>query len=107
MYRVYFDEIIYEYLSWYFRLYRQYYQNLYQDSWLWSEDIIIKWYNDESQNRKKEILDLLENCLSEEKVFWKTPFNTIVIKWRTKYLIVEWSEDNTSKKRTVNSLDIR
>lgn len=107
MYRVFLSTETIEYLSTYFDKYRDYYEKIYQDSWIWSENQIIDSYYNESKMRKQEIFDLLKNTLKEEKVLWKTPSNTIVIKWRTKYLIVEWSEDDISKKRIIDKVDIR
>ncbi len=107
MYKVLLTKKSIAYLSNYFKKYREYYEKLYQDSWLWWEELIIDWYNKEAQKRKQEILKLLKDVLWEEKILWKTQFNNIVIKWRTKYLIIEWIEDNVSKKRIINSFEIR
>ena len=51
MYKVFYEEWLLDYLSKYFKLYRQYFEELYEDSWIWSEDIIVNSYIQESKQR--------------------------------------------------------
>ena len=82
MYYIEYNKKVETYLSWYFRIYREYYKKLYMDSWLWSEDQIIKWYIDESINRKKEIINSIYNIVSADEVLWKSLEDTIFIIWK-------------------------
>ncbi len=70
MHKVLFKLNVFEYLSWYFRIYREYYENLYKDSWIWSENKIIDWYIQESIQRKKEIIKITsKNCYNLRSTF--------------------------------------
>jgi len=105
MYKVKFHTRVQNYLSEYFRNYREYHEELYQDSWLWNEDMIIEWYIKESTNRKQEIITKIETLFSENEILWKTPENTIFIRWKTKYMFIEWSEN--SNTRYIEKLEMR
>lgn len=107
MYSVFFSEEISEYVLKYFEKYREYFENLFEDSWIWSEKQIIESYIEESINRHNEIKSLIIKTLKEENILWKTSLNTIVIKWRTKYLFIEWEENISSKYRIISKLEIR
>ncbi len=107
MYKVKFNLKIQEYLSWYFKLYREYYENLYKDSWLWNESQIITWYINESIKRKEEIIYLIAYKISSENILWRTLENTIIINWRTKYIFIEWDENIDLKTRYIISIEIR
>ena len=107
MYKVLFTNKSINYLWNYFSKYREYYQNLYEDSWLWSEKHIIESYINEAKNRKIEILDVIEKTLKEENILWRKEHNSIIIKWRTKYLFIDFSEDQNLKERFVYSVSIR
>jgi hypothetical protein len=85
--------------------YRTYFRDLYIDSGVWWEDIIIENYTQESLKRRDEIYDLLERRLSGETVLWKTPMNTLFLGWRSKILFVEWTETGTT--RIITHLSIR
>lgn len=107
MYKVKFNLDVLAYLSWYFKVYREYYENLYKDSWLLSEEQIIDWYIKESIQRKKEIINVIENHLFEESVLGRKSTNTIILKWRSKYIFIEWVNNIESKKRYVSNIEIR
>ena len=95
------------YLEVFFRRYREYYQNLYEDTGLWNEEQIISWYNLESKTRKQEILNLIEEIISDENILWKTLENTIFIRWRTKYIFIKWVEKKNIKTRYITNIEIR
>lgn len=107
MYKVLFNLSVLDYLSGYFKLYREYYENIYKDSWIWSENQIIDWYINESGQRKKEIINLIEDYLSEERILWKKLQNNIILKWKSKYIFIEWGEDNWLKIRYITNIEIR
>ena len=107
MYKVLFDEEVLEYLSEYFKLYREYYEDLYKDSWIWSEEEITNWYINESIQRKKEIIEIIEKKLSEEIVLGKKIDNIIILKWRSKYILIGWFEHIKTNERYISSIEIR
>lgn len=107
MYRVFFKSETSEYILNYFENYRKYYENLFEDSWIWTENQIIKWYIDESLNRHNELKTLIINTLKKENVLWRKDNYSIIIKWRTKYLFIDFEEDNEWKERFVVSISIR
>ncbi len=107
MYKVFYEEWVMDYLSLYFKIYRQYFEELYEDSWIWSEDIIVNSYIQESKQRKKEIIELIKKILSQKIVYWKTYNNTVVLKWKTKYIFIDFKENITIKERYVIKIEIR
>ncbi|MDD3793304.1 MAG: hypothetical protein PHI37_00630 [Candidatus Gracilibacteria bacterium] len=107
MYKVTFKPDVYDYLLKYFNKYREYYENLYEDSGIWSENQIIDGYIEESKNRNIEILDLIEETLDKENILGRKENNSLIIRWRTKYLFIEFLEDANLKERYVSSLSIR
>ena len=107
MYKVYINDTVFEYLSLYIIKYREYYEELYKDSWVWSELQIIDWYINESKQRKTEIIELLKNNFSENIIFWRQNNNEVILKWRTKYLFLKWNENITKKERYISYIEIR
>ena len=107
MYQIQYNKKVEKYLSKYFRIYREYYENLYMDSWLWNENQIINWYKDESINRKYEIITSINNIIWEDEILGRTLDNTIFIIWRKKYIFVEWLDDNINKIRYIKNIEIR
>ena len=91
----------------YFDKYRKYFENLYQDSWIWSENQIINSYIDEAKNRKIEVLKLIKETLQEENLSWRKDNYSIIIKWRTKYIFINFEEDNELRERFVIDIWIR
>ncbi len=87
----------------FFEYYKLYYENFYEDSWIWSENIIINNYIQEAKDRKQDMLNKIKNTLWNESVSY--PNNTAVIRWKTKFLIIQISEiENT---RIVEDIEIR
>ena len=72
MYKINISKKSIKYLDDYFSIYCSYFESLYEDSWIWSEDQIIDWYIQESTKRKDEIIDLINNKLSDNSVLWRT-----------------------------------
>jgi len=107
MYKVSLTNNSIDYLWDYFDKYRKYFENLYQDSWIWSENQIINSYINEAKNRKIEVLNLIKNTLEEENVLWRKDNYSIIIKWRTKYIFIDFEEDKKLKERFVVNIWIR
>jgi hypothetical protein len=91
----------------YFENYRRYYENLFEDIWIWSENQIIDLYIEESLNRHNELKSLITNTLKEESILWRKQDNSIIVRWRTKYLFIEFLENDELKERYVSSVSIR
>ena len=72
---------------------------------VWNQ--IINSYIEEAKNRKIEVLNIIENTLKEEKILWKKDNYSIIIKWRTKYIFVDFEEDNELRERFVMDIWIR
>jgi hypothetical protein len=87
----------------YIESYRTYHENVYQDSWIWSEDIIIDSYKKESIFRYDEILEIISNTLSNPIVSFT--MNKSVIRWRTKILLVSFRD--SWETRTITDIEIR
>ncbi len=107
MYRVYFKNDTSKYILDYFENYRKYYESLYEDSWIWSENQIVKWYFNESLNRHNELKNLIINWLKVENVLWRKDNNLVIIKWRTKYIFINYEEDISLNERYVLNISIR
>ena len=107
MYKVLFKLTVLDYLSLYFTLYRKYYEDLYRDSWLWSENQIIEWYINESTQRKQEIINLIEKRLSEKNILGKKIWNRLIVQRRSKYIFIQWIENKELQIRQVSEIDIR
>ena len=50
---------------------------------------------------------MVKKILSQEIVYWKTYNNTIVLKWKTKYIFIDFKENITIKQRYVIKIEIR
>jgi hypothetical protein len=107
MYKVFFSKESSEYILNYFDKYREYYENLYEDSWIWSENQIIKSYIDESLNRHNNLKDLIIKSLKDENILWRNKDNSIIIKWRTKYIFIDFQENNDLSRRYISNISIR
>ncbi|OIP53056.1 hypothetical protein AUK10_02925 [Candidatus Gracilibacteria bacterium CG2_30_37_12] len=107
MFKVYFSTESSAHLAHYIIQYREYYENLYRDSGIWSEDQIIDGYIAESKQRKNEIMKLITTRLSQEMILGKTSLNAIVLPWRSKYIFLEWAEDDDLQERRISKFDIR
>ncbi len=68
MYNVVFSDLALSSINMYSQKYREYFQELYTDTGLWSEDQILDGYIRESERRREDIILLLERRLSEDIV---------------------------------------
>jgi len=107
MYKVTINQKSLDYLKAYFTLYREYYEDLYKDSWILTEAQIIDWYIKESINRKKEILELINNKISINNILWRRLEKSVILRWRTKYIFIEWEDDIKLKTRNIINIEIR
>ncbi len=68
MYKVQFSEEVRISIKEYSRRYREYFEELYSDTGIWSEEQILDQYRKESLQRRTEIISLLNDRLSPDTV---------------------------------------
>ncbi len=73
--------------------YKKYFRDLYTDTGLFSEDILLEKYEQEARMRHREILDRIEERLSPDIVHGRTPQDTLFLSWRSKVLYIEWRDE--------------
>lgn len=83
--------------------YSNYYKKLFEDSFIWSEDEIIRKYEEDADLRVKEIYQKIISKLQDNLIVY--PDNIVLIKWRSKYLIVTFYDENDN--RIISDLEIR
>ncbi len=99
------SSLVQERINLYATYYRKYYSDFYKDGGIWAEDIIIENYISESIRRQDEIYERIMDRLSIDPIFGKTPDNTVVIPWRSHYLVITWEDDDDIRK--IINLEIR
>lgn len=87
----------------YIKSYRIYHEELYQDSWIWGEEEILRNYEIEAWNRYIEIKTLLQTQLSHSIVSYSN--DETIIRWRSKILLVSFKEKWDT--RTITHIEIR
>ncbi len=103
MYNIVFNKVVYKKIDRYTEIYRKYFEEFYQDSWIWEEEKIINNYIIESEDRYFQILEEIKNKLSDPIITYME--NKAIISWRSKILLVSFKDiDNT---RIITDLDIR
>lgn len=103
MYKIRLTESALQNIKEYSSNYRKYYEELYQDTGLWWEDIIIQNYISEAENRYREIRVSLVSKLANSMIVY--PDNQTIIRWRSKVILVSWEDDGDT--RVITSLEIR
>ena len=88
--------------------YKNNFLSLFSDTWIYNEEIIIQNYINLSNNFHKEILDKIENYLSNSQVYWYKVINQrlkwIYIKIKSFLIFVEYEEKRRSKIRIVKNI---
>ncbi|MCH8518307.1 hypothetical protein LAT59_00890 [Candidatus Gracilibacteria bacterium] len=105
MYKVEFEEGVYDYLTAYFTSFCRYYESLYEDSGLWNEDMIIDGYVREANLRKDDIIFSLEKYLSQDIILGRRTDSESIYRWRTKYIFITWIQEGNM--RIVKHIEIR
>ena len=103
MYNIVFSKKVESSIKSYTDTYREYFEKLYEVSWIWSHKKIVDWYKSEALNRYIEIMDIIESTLSHSIVSYSK--NETIIKWRSRILLISFSD--LWDIRTINSLEIR
>ena len=107
MYKVIFNTKVDYSIDDYITRYRRSFRELYSDTGIWSESIILDRYEEEAKTRKNEIITTIIDRLSGETVFWHSGLGTVTVRWRSKYLFIEYVELLEEKIRLVENIDIR
>ncbi len=85
----------------YVRNYSKYYEELYQDCWVWNEKQIIEWYKIEWENRFESIFETIVNNLSDDFVSYAN--NQAIMIWKTKIIVVKFRDkDNIRYIENIN-----
>ncbi len=85
--------------------YRKYFHEIYSDTGIWAEAKILESYSLEAQDRKREILHLIDTRLSPSEVFGRTNDNMVILQWRSKYLFIHWEDEDDL--RIITDIQIR
>ena len=85
--------------------YREYFEHLYTDTGIFDEKKILDTYRQQDKKRKREILSTIQEKLSTETVFGRTPSDTLLFTWRSKTIILAWRDDRET--RFVTDVQIR
>lgn len=88
----------------YIARYVRYYDEMFSDSWILNENQIIQMYIEESRVRYQEIKQILQDKLSNPHISYIK--NTVVLRWRSKVLIVSFEDSNNFVRRIID-LEIR
>ncbi len=88
MYKVIFESESTINIDKYIRQYTSYYEDLYCDSGIWSENQIIESYRSEWYDRYDEIIDTMVHTLQNDIISYVN--HETIVRWRTKVLIVKF-----------------
>lgn len=103
MHKIVFWEKFWESLENYIDMYLKYYETIFSDTGIWSQDAIIENYKLDSQKRYTEIVDIIEKKLSNPIISYQD--NSTIIRWRSKILLVSFRDEWDS--RIITDLEIR
>ncbi len=90
MYKVVFDVRALLGVDQYIEQYTKYYEHLYSDSGIWSEDQIIEQYRLEWYARYDEIIDTITMTLQTDVVSYMQ--DKTLIRWRTKVILLSFQD---------------
>lgn len=103
MFKVVFANTALEWVNRYIERYTRYFEELYSDTGLWSEDMIIESYKAEWYARYDSIIDTIESSLMSDMISY-VQFETY-IRWKSKVLIVAWRDEDSL--RVVEKIEVR
>lgn len=92
MYSVIFNRKVEYVIENYIDMYRRKFRELYTDTGIWSESVILDRYEEEAKSRKNEIISTIVARLSDETVIGHSGRGTVIIRWKSKYFFVEFRE---------------
>lgn len=89
----------------YSRRYREHFEELFSDTGIWSETQIVAHYREESLRRRQEIFETVEHRLGQDAVLGATTDGTVVLPWRSRFLVISWYDKAST--RNVTDIQIR
>ena len=92
-------------ISEYIANYERYFFDLYSNTGIWWESLILDNYNTEAKDRHNEILQLLNRRLCSEDILGRTLVNSLLLPWRSKVIFVTW--EDIGEVRRIIDLEIR
>lgn len=73
--------------------YKSYFHDLYSDTGIFSEELILEKYEEEAKNRHREIFDRIYDRLTPDVIHGHTLENTLFLPWRSKTLFIAWKDE--------------
>ncbi len=107
MYSVVFNTRVELIIERYINAYRLKFGELYSDTGIWSESIILDRYEAEAKSRKNDIIATIIAKLSCETVIGHSGSGTVVVRWKSKYFFIEYREMKEENIRLVEDIVIR
>ena len=104
MFKVAFSSASLEKINQYIDSYTSYYEDTFMDCWIWSEIKIINTYKREGVFRYHEILEIINKKFGSSLPS-SYQDNEVVIKWRSKKLLVSFTENQGT--RIITKLEIK
>ena len=101
--KVVFEDTALEGINHYIERYTLYFEELYSDTGLWNEDMIIESYKSEWYARYDSIIDTIELSLSNNMISYTKP--ETYIRWKSKILIVAWRDEDGV--RVIEKIEVR
>lgn len=108
MFRLIYEKLFYINLDYFIDSSLKNHLDRFNDSWIENEFLITWNYIEKSKIFKKDILDSVENLLSEENILWynileNNDFEITTIVWNYR-LFIEYWEDNDDKLRFIENI---
>lgn len=106
MYKVFFQNIALRRIRKYTQAYKAYFRNLYEDTGLWNEDMIIDAYMKKAEQIAEGMISLIEKKFSQEIIFWRISDTTHILLYENKVLVVTYREDSDEQIRFIEDIII-
>lgn len=100
------SEIVRDKIDRYIHAYEFFFEKLYEDTGIWSEDQIRENYRKQARERKEKVLGKLQFVFSQEIILGRTSETTHIILFENKVLIVTYSEDENERLRYIEDIII-
>lgn len=92
----------------YFQAYQKYFLDRFTDTGIWSEEIIRKWYEEQSEELLNEVLELLRTAFQRDIIPYAIHEGSkyTVLRLDSRFLGILYIEDLEGKSRTITSLKV-
>lgn len=105
-YQVALSSLVRDQIDRYIHAYAMFFDKLYEDTGIWSEDQIREHYVRQAIERKEKILGKVQDVFSQDKIFGRVSETVHVILFEQKVLIITYSEDIAQKVRFIEDIVI-